>query len=136
MQKFQHDLGSLVLRLVGGGMMLYAHGLDKLLNFKAKADYFPDPLKIGATPSLSLAVFGEVFCALAVALGFKTRYAVIPPMAVMAVAAFVVHAGDPFRKKEMALLYLAIYVGVWCMGSGTYSLDHLLKKLKQGKKAG
>jgi len=48
----------------------------------------------------------------------------------MAVAAFIVHGGDPFfmqgaenGSKEPAMLYLIGFLGIYLLGSGRYSLD-------------
>jgi putative oxidoreductase len=41
----------------------------------------------------------------------------------MLVAAFIVHLDDPFKRKELALLYLVGFLVVLLMGPGKYSLD-------------
>lgn len=120
------DLGLLILRVSSGGTMLLGHGMGKLTTFSERAASFPDPIGIGSTASLSLAVFGEVVCALLVALGLGTRLAAVPAAITMLVAAFVIHGADPFAKKELALLYAAPFVTLILTGGGRFSLDHLL----------
>jgi putative oxidoreductase len=44
----------------------------------------------------------------------------------MAVAAFVAHADDPFGRKEMSLLYLTAWVGLFLTGPGRYTLQNLM----------
>ena len=46
----------------------------------------------------------------------------------MATAAFVRHAADPFRQKELALLFLATAFLFLCAGAGRFALDRLIKK--------
>ena len=122
------DLGLLLLRLGGGGFML-THGLPKLIKlFTVGAGRFPDPFGIGATASLSLAVFSEVFCAVLLMLGFRTRWASLPLVVTMGVAAFLVHGADPFKKKELALVYLCIYLALALLGGGRFSLDALFAR--------
>jgi putative oxidoreductase len=41
----------------------------------------------------------------------------------MSVAAFIVHFDDPFKSKELALLYLAGYLIIFVIGPGKYSID-------------
>ena len=126
----REDLGLLLLRLGGGGFML-THGLPKLLKlFTVGAGRFPDPFGIGATASLSLAVFSEVFCAALLILGFRTRWASLPLIVTMGVAAFLVHGADPFKKKELALIYLCIYLALALFGGGRFSLDALFARRK------
>lgn len=128
-QKFL-DLLSLVLRITIATFML-THGLGKLsLLFSGNEIQFPDPVGMGATFSLVLAVFAEVFCSILIGLGFVTRLASIPLMVTMLVATFIVHGADPFAKKEFALLYLLIYLVIFVLGSRKYSLDTLLLKKK------
>jgi len=117
------DFGLLILRLGFGGIMLFAHGLPKLSGFADYADKFPDPIGLGSTTSLALAVFGEFFCGIALCLGLFTRYAAIPFSITMFVAAFIQHAPDPWQKKEMAVLYLVAGVVMALTGPGKYSVD-------------
>ena len=121
------SLGLLVMRLAAGGMMLVGHGWGKLVGFGDVATRFPDPLAIGSpTLSLALAVFAEVFCALAVMAGFATRLAAIPLVTTMCVAAFVIHADDPWAKKEFALLYAVPFLTLVFTGAGKFSVDEYL----------
>lgn len=116
------DLWLLLLRLSVAGFML-THGIPKLQKVMAGDMQFGDPLGIGAGPSLILAVFGEVVCSVLLALGLATRFASLGLAITMGVAAFLQHAADPFAKKEMALLYLLIYLTLLVFGPGKYSLD-------------
>lgn len=121
------SLGLLTMRLSCGGMLLVGHGWRKLADFSQIASRFPDPLGLGsATTSLALAVFAEVFCAAAVMLGFATRLAAIPVVVTMFVAAFVVHANDPWSEKELAVLFAVPFLTLVLTGAGKFSLDETL----------
>lgn len=122
------DLGLLFLRVSSGGMMLIAHGQKKLLNFSSMSSQFPDPIGLGSTVGLSLTIFAEVFCALAIILGIKTRFASVPLVITMLVAAFVVHARDPWNKQEFALVYACMFATLIFTGGGRLGLDHLSLK--------
>ncbi len=121
------DLASLLLRLSFGGFMLYAHGWPKLAKFSELSAKFPDPIGLGSSVSLSLAIGAEVGAAIFLMAGLFTRLATIPLMFTMMVAAFIVKSGEPFAKKEMALLYLFGYIAILCLGSGRYSLQNMFK---------
>src|SRR4249919_653716 len=101
------SLGLLALRVMAGGLLLYGHGWPKLMHFAERAASFPDPLGIGHARSLALAVFAEVLCAACIVLGFATRFAVIPVVILLGVAALVVNRGAPFGERELALVYAA-----------------------------
>ena len=122
------SLGLLLLRVTVGGMMLLAHGWGKLTSFAERSSSFPDPLGIGSSLSMALATGAEAFCALAVVLGFATRWAVVPLMVTMLVAALIVHGDDPWAKKEFALLYFFPFAALLLTGAGRYSLDALFRR--------
>lgn len=119
-------VGLLALRVAAGGLMLTCHGWGKLTSFSERSASFPDPLGVGSSLSMALAVFAEVFCSTAVVLGLLTRAAVIPLMTTMLVAATIVHADDPWAKKEFALIYLVPFAALLFTGAGPFSLDALL----------
>ena len=122
------DIALLVLRVGFGAMMLWGHGINKLMGFAKISAKFPDPIGVGSTMSLGLTVFAEVFCSLALILGLFTKYAAIPLAITMFVAFFIIHGEDPFKAKELALAYGIVYVALTLMGSGKFSLDHKFKK--------
>ncbi len=117
--------GLLVLR-VGVGLMMLVHGWQKLTGFSEMADSFPDPIGMGSKLSLIAAIGAEVGCSLLLILGLGTRLAVIPLAFTMLVALFVVHADDPWQKKELAALYLLIYATLLLTGPGKFSIDSFI----------
>ncbi|NLO70258.1 MAG: DoxX family protein [Porphyromonadaceae bacterium] len=119
------DYGLLVLRLVVGIFML-THGWAKLSNFSEMSQEFPPMLGLSPQIGLTLIVFAEFFCSIAIILGLLTRLSTIPLIIGMGVAAFVAHAADPFSAKEMALLYLGVYVTLLLTGAGKLSFDRLI----------
>lgn len=125
-------LGLLLLRIVGGGLMIHLHGWNKWVKYADKADNFPDPLNVGSEVSLALTVFAEVLCAGALVLGLFTRWTGLVCMFTMGVAAFIVHQDDPMKVQEKALLYFAIYGAIATLGPGTFSIDHWRSGRTQG----
>lgn len=130
------NVGLLVLRLAAGGMLAGGHGLSKLLTFSEKAATFSDPLHVGSTLSLTLAIVGELFCPLFVVLGLATRAMAFFPLFTMLVAAVVVHADDPWGRKEFALLYAVPFLVLMFTGPGAFSLDGLFWKWRRARRTG
>jgi putative oxidoreductase len=122
------DIGLFLLRFTTGLMMVTMHGWSKLANFTNLKDSFPDPIGLGSAFSLSMTVFTEVFCAIALMLGLFTRWVSIPLAITMLVAAFVIHAPDPFAKKEFALLYAIPFITLFFTGGGSFSIDRFINK--------
>lgn len=116
------DLGLLILRFFSFGFML-THGWPKFQKVVVGNFQFRDPVGLGSGLSLGLTVFAEFFCSIFIILGLFTRPALLFNAVTMLIAAFVVHASDPFKTKEMALLYLVISVALIFTGPGKYALD-------------
>jgi putative oxidoreductase len=137
------SIGLLFLRLGIGGYLI-THGWGKLQMLLAGgAEKFGDPIGLGSTLSLVLVTTSEFLCALLIVLGLATRLAAVPVVITMAVAAFVIHAGDPWTmeaaanaffsgasktwfSKEPALLYLIPFLSLVFTGGGKISLDGLI----------
>jgi putative oxidoreductase len=116
------DLGLLVLRFFSFAFLL-THGWPKFQKVVVGNFSFGDPVGLGESTSLGLAVFSEFFCSILIMIGFFTRPALIFNGITMGVAAFVVHNGQPFKQKELALVYFVICVALYFTGPGKYSLD-------------
>ncbi|QMU28161.1 DoxX family protein [Adhaeribacter radiodurans] len=118
------DVALLIARIAVAALML-THGLPKLaMLFSGEPVQFAGVYGLSPQLSLGLAIFAEVVCSLLVLVGLGTRLAVIPLIITMLVAAFYIHAADPFMKKEPALQYLLVYVVLFFAGSGRYSVDN------------
>ena len=102
------------------GVLLLSHGIAKV------SEVFPDPLGLGSRISLTLAIFGELFCSVGFIVGAFYRLALIPMIFTMCVALFVVHGDDPFAVKELAAIYLSVFVLMYISGPGNYALDRLI----------
>lgn len=122
------EVGMTVLRVFAGLAMAFSHGLGKLP---------PNEQLIGGVASLGFpapelfawsAALSEFIGGLLVAIGLCTRPAAFLMGFTMLVAAFAVHAADPFQKKEMALLYLVISIVFITRGAGRYSIDRFLSR--------
>jgi putative oxidoreductase len=117
----------LLISRVAIGAMMFSHGWPKFQKLMAGGEIqFADPFGIGPAASLALTVFAEAACSLLLVFGLATRLATIPLIITMLVAIFYAHAGDPFGKKEMAVIYLLMYIGILILGAGKYSVDHAI----------
>ena len=146
------SIGLLILRLGVGGYLI-THGWGKLQMLLAGgAEKFGDPIGLGSTLSLALVTTSEFLCALLIILGLATRLAAIPVVISMSVAAFVIHARDPWTmeaaakaffsgasktwfSKEPALLYLIPFLSLVFTGGGKLSLDGLIAMRRNQRQA-
>jgi len=118
----RNDLGLLVLR-VTFSVFLLLHGIEKIEVLLDSGGKFPDPIGLGSTLSLILVLFAEVVCTILIIIGFKVRWASIPPIIMMLVAVFVVHKGAPIMERELAVLYLLAFSSIGVLGAGNYGID-------------
>jgi putative oxidoreductase len=116
------NFGLLFLRVTIGGMML-THGYGKFLRLLDGNLKFGDPLGIGSELSFVLVVLAEFFAAIGLILGFWTRINAFLLSFTMFVAAFIVHADDPFSKQEKPVMFLAVFLVLMFVGGGKHSID-------------
>jgi putative oxidoreductase len=117
----------LLLRL-GLGILMMAHGYQKLTHFAEMQSKFMNFMGMGTTMSLALLVFAEFFCSLFLILGLFTRLAAIPLIIATCVMVFKAHHGDVFGDGETPALYLAGYLVLLLVGPGRVSVDSMIGK--------
>ena len=125
------DIVLLVTRIFVGFAML-SHGYPKLQDLLSGEEIqFFSFLGLSDKTSLILAVFAEFVCSIFIILGLFTRFAVFFLIITMAVAWLIVHSGDPFQKREASLLYLSVYLMLFALGPGKYSVDAMIGRKRE-----
>ncbi len=124
------DSGLLFLRVMAALLLLFVHGLPKLLNWSAELQRIEDPFGLGAPLTLGLAVFAEVVCPLLLMLGVAARLACLPVLAVLLIALVVVHPDWTLEQGQFAWLLVALYGGLALTGPGAYSVAGLCCRSK------
>lgn len=115
-------LGLLWLRVSAAVFLLYVHGLPKLLHFSEQLQLIEDPFHLGATLTLSLAIFAEVACPLLIIAGVLTRLACLPVLCVLLVAVVFVHPEWTLDQGQFAWLLLILFSAILLAGPGRLSL--------------
>lgn len=115
----------LSLRLLFG-VLLLTHGIQKWTHFSELSASFPDPLGVGSQVSLGLAIFAEVTCSIGFIFGALYRLVLIPMIFTMGMAFLVIHGGDPFAAKELAFVYLVVFILMYIAGPGKFAVDRLI----------
>ncbi|CAI3810739.1 hypothetical protein GLGCALEP_06371 [Pseudomonas sp. MM221] len=115
--------GLLFMRVMAALLLLFIHGLPKLLNWSGELQTIEDPFGLGAPLTLGLAVFAEVVCPLLLLLGIAARLACLPVLAVLLVALAVVHPDWTLEQGQFAWLLVVLYGGLALTGPGAYSVS-------------
>lgn len=122
------DIGLGLVRVGFGLSLALAHGLGKL----SHPDQFVNGLTQGGYPAPALlawiAILSEFAGGLLLALGLFARPAAAFVIGTLGVAAFQVHAADPYQKKELALAYVVVGLAILIAGPGRFSVDALLAR--------
>jgi putative oxidoreductase len=113
-----------VARLVIG-LLFACHGAQKLFGVLGGASQLSNPMMLAAGVI-------EFAGGLLVALGLWASYAAFIASGQMAVAYFMVHAPGGFwpihNKGELAVLYCFVFLFIASRGSGSWSVDEILRK--------
>jgi len=122
------DLGLLFLRLSGAGLLLYVHGLPKLMHFSSELQHIDDPLHVGRTFTLLFAIFAEVLCPLLIVPGILTRVASMAVLLLLSVSMFLVHPDWSVADGQFGWLLMIVFGAIAFMGAGRYSIDASLAR--------
>lgn len=122
------NAGLLFFRLALGLTMAFAHGLGKI---PPQAGFVGFLAKIGF-PAAELfawcAGLSELVGGLFLAIGLATRFSSASLAFTMGIAAFMAHAQDPWKAKELAIIYLFSFILLFITGPGKYSIDSMISK--------
>ena len=119
------DLGLLVLRVFTGLSLAYAHGWSKV---PPGEEFVKTVTSLGFPAEMAyLTMLTEFFGGLALAMGLLTRPVALAMVINFAVAGFMSHAADPYVRKELPFLFLAVATMFLSVGAGRFSVDRLLK---------
>lgn len=114
----------LILRIFFG-VMFFIHGLGKMMNFSELSLTYPSVFGLGSYMTLMLAIFTEFCCSLFLIAGLLFRIMVLPMIVAMAVAFFDIHDGF-LPEGELALIYMAVFIILYFVGPGRFSIDYLI----------
>ncbi|QGU13635.1 DoxX family membrane protein [Leclercia sp. 119287] len=114
------DLGLFFLRITGSLLLLYVHGLPKIVHFSEELTRIEDPFGFGPYFSLIPAIAAEVICPILILFGVATRLACVPIVAVLLVAMLVVHPGWSIAEGQFGWLLLIIFTTLAITGPGAW----------------
>ena len=117
------DLGLLFLRLSGALLLLYVHGLPKIINFAGELAHIDDPLHVGRAFTLGFAIFAEVLCPVLIVPGILTRLASAAVLVLLGVSMFLVHPDWSVAEGQFGWLLMIVFGSIALMGAGRYSID-------------
>ncbi|MDX1935752.1 MAG: DoxX family protein [Flavihumibacter sp.] len=122
------DVALLTLRVWLGIGLFLNHGVEKVVNFSAMQQHFPNPIGIGSTASLVAALIADAICAVFIIAGLFTRFAaLICTLNLFVAFAFLFRFSIAKPPGEIAFIYLGGFIAVLLAGAGKFSFDNKLK---------
>jgi putative oxidoreductase len=126
LQRF--NLAMLFFRVFVSLEMLIVHGLKKLGIGVAQAENIPNPFNLPQVLNTVFALSANIVFPFLVIIGFCTRIATLPSLAVTLTGYFVVHRSDTLLEKDIPFMYSVCYLLILLLGPGKYSVDNAITK--------
>jgi putative oxidoreductase len=118
-----NDFALLWLRVSTSLLLFWTNGWPKIAHYASELQAIDDPLGLGKSVTLWLALFAEVLCPAAIALGFLTRLACVPVIVLLFVTLLGVHGDWTLAQGQFGWLYLIVHVALLFSGAGAWSID-------------
>lgn len=135
-RSFRDSGASIVILLfrVAFGILFLLHGIDKMSNFQLLVQGYPSVLGLGSYMTLVITIFCEFCCSLFLIVGLLVRIMVFPMILAMGVAFFDIHDAM-MPEGELSLIYFIVFILLYLVGPGRYSLDYLIDRRFRKDKA-
>ena len=122
------NLSLLVFRIAISMELILVHGLKKIGVGAASSEHVPNPLHLPDVLNHGFASAANLLFPILVILGFFTRIAVLPILAVTFTGYLVVHAHDSLLVRDVPFMYSISFLLVLFIGPGKYSIDTIIHK--------
>jgi len=124
--------GMFCFRVLASLELIVAHGFKKVGIGVQEAEHIPNPLHFPETFNSRFAIAANIVFPVFVILGFCTRLASLPTLAVTLTGYFVVHWNGTLLEKDTPFMYSLVFLLITVLGAGKYSIDnYLYKKLSR-----
>ncbi|MBC7846923.1 MAG: DoxX family protein [Flavobacterium sp.] len=103
--------------------LIIVHGLKKIGVGVMQAEMIPNPMGLPEVLNSVFAISANIVFPLFIIVGFFTRVAIVPVLAVTLTGYFVVHGSDSLLEKDVPFMYSVSYLLLFILGAGKYSID-------------
>jgi putative oxidoreductase len=108
--------------------MIFVHGFKKLGIGSDTAEKIPNPLQLPEVFNNAFAISANIFFPFLVLIGFCTRLATLPSLAVTLTGYFILHRNDASSIRDTPYIYSIIFLLILALGPGKYSFDNYFYK--------
>ncbi|MBR5300917.1 MAG: DoxX family protein [Bacteroidales bacterium] len=103
------------------------------MNFNTLVENYPSVLGFGSYTTLMLNIFCEFCCSLFLIAGLLVRIMTVPMIVAMGFAFFDIHDAM-MPEGELSLIYFIMFIVLFAVGPGRYSVDYLIDTKFQKEK--
>lgn len=121
----------LLFRIIVSLELIVVHGFKKIGIGVAAAEQIPNPLHLQETINNVFAISANIFFPFFVLIGFCTRAATLPTLAVTITGYFVLHWNDAALVRDTPFMYSIVFLLILVLGPGKYSIDNYIYKKYQ-----
>lgn len=119
-----------IFRIIVSTQLIIVHGLKKIGVGTGVPETVPNPFNFPNWFNDSFAIAANLIFPLFIIVGYYTRIASIPILAVTLSGYFVVHWNDPLLVSDVPFMYSLSFLLIAFSGAGKYSLDQYLRTKK------
>ena len=121
----------LLFRVLVSLELMAVHGLKKIGIGVNVAEIVPNPLHLPDAFNNGFAIGANLIAPFFIMLGLLTRITILPVLAVTLTGYFVLHWNDALLVKDVPFIYSVVFMLIWVLGPGKYSLDYLINRKLQ-----
>lgn len=126
-QSISLDITLLVFRVVLSVQLIIVHGIKKIGIGTKIAEVVPNPYHLPETINQLIGILSYLLLPLFIIIGWNTRWASVPIVAVALSGYFLVYWDDPLFISDVSFMYSLSFLLIICLGPGKYSFDKILK---------
>lgn len=117
-----------IFRIIVSLELIVVHGFKKIGIGLSTPESVPNPFGMPENLNQTLAIVANIGFPIFIILGFLTRLATLPILAVTLTGYFILHVHDSLIIKDIPLMYSLCFLFLMIVGPGKYSIDQIIHK--------
>ena len=103
------------------------HGMKKIGIGTTNAEVVPNPFHLPEDINQIMALAANLLFPFFIIIGWCTRWATLPILAVTLTGYFIVHGNDSLLMRDIPFMYSLSFLLIFCLGPGKYSIDKMFQ---------
>ena len=121
------DSTMLLFRVLLSLEIMIVHGMKKIGIGTTIAEVVPNPFHLPEDINQIMALAANLLFPFFIIIGWCTRWATLPILAVTLTGYFIVHGNDSLLMRDIPFMYSLSFLLIFCLGPGKYSIDKMFQ---------